>query len=364
MNAPPRDHKVSVELLVDFADRIDVRSPAEFADDHIPGAVSAPVLDNAERARIGMLHAQDSAFAAKRSGAALVARNIATMLETTFADQPRTWTPLVYCWRGGKRSEALAHILNEIGWRAVQLDGGYRAYRRQVVVQLTTLPSRFRFEVICGLTGSGKSRLLAALAAEGAQTLDLEALAKHRGSLLGDLPNDSQPSQKGFETQLCAALAGFDAARPVYVESESRRIGTVQLPDAMLDAMRGAECIRVDTPQPLRVELLKDEYAHFLADPAALSSRLARLVPLHGRKTIDCWEEAAAAGNWETLVGELLVCHYDPMYTRSIAKNFPNVVNALVVSPTVITDRAFRGIAREIEIEVGARRNAGAAVAA
>lgn len=364
MNAPLRGHKVSVLMLADYPDRIDVRSPSEFADDHIPDAVSCPVLDDAERARIGTLHAEESAFAAKRAGAALVARNIAAMLENTFADKPRTWAPLVYCWRGGKRSEALAHILNEIGWRAVQLDGGYRAYRRQVVTELTKLPARFRFEVICGLTGSGKSRLLAALAAAGVQTLDLEALARHRGSLLGDLPNDPQPSQKGFETQLCAALARFDPARPVYVESESRKIGTVQVPDSLLDAMRRAECIRVDTPQPLRVQLLKDEYAHFLADPAALSSRLAHLVVLHGRKTIERWQAAAAAGDWDTLVRELLVCHYDPMYARSMAKNYPNVADAIVVSPSAITDHAFCAVVRELEIAVSARCSTGAAVAA
>jgi tRNA 2-selenouridine synthase len=321
------------------------------------------VIDDAERTRIGTLHAQESAFAAKRAGAALVARNIAAMLETTFADKPRTWTPLVYCWRGGKRSEALVHILNEIGWHAAQLDGGYRAYRRQVVTELTRLPARFRFEVICGLTGSGKSRLLAALAAEGAQTLDLEALAKHRGSLLGDLPDDPQPSQKGFETQLCAALARFDPSRPLYVESESRKIGTVQVPDALLDAMRRAECIRVDTPGPLRVELLKDEYAHFVADPAALSLRLARLVELHGRKTIEGWAAAAAAGDWDTLVRELLVCHYDPMYARSMAKNFPNVTDAIAISPVDITDHAFRAAARELESTVSARCSAGTVVA-
>jgi tRNA 2-selenouridine synthase len=364
MSVPLRDHKVGVDRINDYPDRIDVRSPSEFADDHIPGAVSCPVLDDAERAGIGLLHARESAFAAKRVGAALVARNIAAMLESTFADKPRTWAPLVYCWRGGKRSEALVHILNEIGWRAGQLDGGYRAYRRHVVTELTRLPPLFRFEVICGLTGSGKSRLLAALRTAGAQTLDLEALAKHRGSSLGDLPNDPQPSQKGFETGLCATLARFDPARPVYVESESRKIGTLQVPDALLDAMRRAECIRVDTPQALRVELLKDEYAHFLADSAALSSRLEHLVVSHGRKRIERWKAAAAARDWDRLVGELLACHYDPMYARSMAKNYPNAAHAIIVSPGAINDHAFADMVRQIEIAVNARQSASTTVAA
>ena len=345
---PPRERKVGVEALPEYPDRIDVRSPSEFAEDRIPGARNQPVLDDAERARIGTLHARESAFAARQAGAAVVARNIAALLETEFAEKPKDWAPLVYCWRGGKRSGALAHILNEVGWRAVQLDGGYRAYRRHVVAQLAVLPAAFRYEVICGLTGSGKSRLLAALAAEGAQVLDLEGLARHRGSMLGDLPDDPQPSQKWFESQLLAALERFDPARPVYVESESRRIGTVQLPDALLDAMRAASCIVLATPDPLRIALLKEEYAHFLADPALLATRLSGLLQLFGRKTLDQWSAAAAAGDWDTLVGELLVRHYDPMYTASIAKNFPNVVTAIVHSPADVTAAAFRALARDI----------------
>jgi tRNA 2-selenouridine synthase len=221
-----------------------------------------------------------------------------------------------------------------------------------------------RFEVICGLTGSGKSRLLAALAAEGAQTIDLEALAKHRGSLLGDLPGDPQPSQKAFESGLVAAMQRLDPQRPVYVESESKRIGTVQVPDALLDAMRASPCSRVETPHPLRVALLKEEYAHFLADHAALSSRLSQLMELHGRKTLERWADAAAAGDWDTLVGELLTRHYDPTYTRSIAKNFPNVAEALVVSPSAIGEAAFRALARELDARVQRRQAMRAAIPA
>jgi tRNA 2-selenouridine synthase len=344
-----RDHKVGIDALARHPDRIDVRSPAEFAEDHLPGATSHPVLDDEQRARIGTLHAQDSAFAAKRAGAALVARNIARMLEVDFADKPRDWAPLVYCWRGGKRSGALAHMLVEIGWKAVPLDGGYRTYRRHVVGQLETLPARFRYRVICGLTGSGKSRLLAALAAIGAQTLDLEGLARHRGSLLGDLPGDPQPSQKGFDSALLAALERLDPARPVYVESESKKIGTVQVPDALLAAMRESPCVRVDTPQPLRVALLKDEYAHFLADPQSLSDRLAHLAPLHGKSTLDRWAAAGAAGDFDTLVGELLVRHYDPTYTRSMARNFPRHADALVAVPQATDEASFVALARTVD---------------
>ena len=349
------DNTVTMARLGDFRERVDVRSPSEYAEDHLPGARNHPVLDDTERARIGTMHAEESAFAARRAGAAIVARNLAAMIETSFAAKPRDWAPLVYCWRGGQRSRSLVHVMNEIGWRAVQLEGGYRAYRRRIVQQLTELPGRFRYEVVCGLTGSGKSRLIGALAREGAQVLDLEAMARHRGSLLGDLPDLPQPTQKAFDSQLVAALESCDPSRPVYVESESRKIGTVQLPDALLNAMRGAECIRISLPRPLRIELLKHEYAHFLGDHDALSARLVRLVPLHGKKTIERWIDAAKAEDWDGLVGELLELHYDPMYRRSIDRNFPRIASAIDVAPSTLTDGGFRDLARDLDVRVRER---------
>ena len=346
--------KIGLASLADHPERIDVRSPAEFAIDHLPGAVNFPVLSDEERKLVGTLHAQDSAFAARRVGAAIVARNIARIVETHCAAKPRDWAPAVYCWRGGKRSASLAHVLNEIGWHAVQLDGGYRTWRRHVVAALADIPARFRYVVVCGLTGSGKSRLLAALHAEGAQVLDLEGLARHRGSLLGDLPRDPQPSQKAFDTALLTAFEGFDAARPVYVESESRKIGAIQVSDALLDAMRRAACVRVDTPRELRVALLKDEYLHFIEDPGSLTDKLLPLVPVHGRKVIDHWIATATAGDFDTLVDELLATHYDPTYGRSILRNFPRHADALRVTPHAIDMPAFRALARDLDAQVNA----------
>jgi len=346
--------KIGLASLPDYPERIDVRSPAEFAIDHLPGAVNLPVLTDDERRQVGTLHAQDSAFAARRLGAALVARNIAHIVDTHCATRPRDWAPVVYCWRGGKRSASLAHVLNEIGWRAMQLDGGYRTWRRHVVEALTRVPAQFLYVVVCGLTGSGKSRLLAALGDEGAQVLDLELLARHRGSLLGDLPGDPQPSQKAFETDLLTTLGRFDPARPVYVESESRKIGAIQLPDALLDAMRGAACVRVDTPRTLRVALLRDEYTHFIADPASLADKLQPLVPVHGHKVIERWAAAAAAGDFATLVDELLATHYDPTYGRSMLRNFPRHAEAMRVTPHAIDMPAFRALARELDAQVNA----------
>jgi tRNA 2-selenouridine synthase len=205
--------------LAQYDTIIDVRSPAEFALDHVPGAISAPALDNEERIRIGTLHKQASAFDAKRAGAALVAANIARHLTTLFHDKPKSWRPAVYCWRGGQRSGSLTEVFTRIGWKAVQLDGGYRAYRRHVLARLDALPASLDLRIVCGVTGSGKSRLLRALAAAGAQVLDLEDLARHRGSVLGSLPGQEQPSQKMFESLVLHVLEGFAPGRPVYLEA-------------------------------------------------------------------------------------------------------------------------------------------------
>jgi len=339
--------RVGVDALASHPDRIDVRTPSEFAIDRVPGAVNRPVLSDDERARVGTLHAQVSAFEAKRVGAALISRHIADIVES-FADRPRDWSPLVYCWRGGQRSRSLAHVMNEIGWRAVQLDGGYRAWRRHVVRALAEVPGRYDYRVVCGLTGSGKSRLLGALAAEGAQVLDLEGLAKHRGSLLGDLPEEAQPTQKAFESALLDAWSRLDPARPVFVESESRRIGRVQVPESLLDAMRASPCVRLELPAAQRVALLKEEYVHFLVDPGVLAARLAPLVPLQGRATIDRWNAMAAARDFDALVAELLALHYDPTYSRSIERNFPRHADAVVGRPAGIATGDFRALAREL----------------
>jgi tRNA 2-selenouridine synthase len=348
MNAPhPGVRRVGVAALAAYPERIDVRSPAEFAADHVPAATNHPVLDDVERAQIGTLYTA-SPFAARKRGAALVARNIAAMLETAFADRAREWQPLVYCWRGGQRSRALTQVFNEVGWRAVQLEGGYRAYRKHVAAELSRLPARFRFVVICGLTGSGKSRLLAALARAGAQTLDLEGIARHRGSLLGDLPGDPQPSQKWFESQLFDALGRLDASRPLFVESESRRIGSVQMPDALLAQMRIGRALTLVTPLEQRVALLKEDYAHFLCAPASLGACLEPLVELHGKAAIARWEAMAAAADWDRLVAELLERHYDPMYTRSLSRNFPSSQEALVIEACDVSADALATLAGEL----------------
>src|SRR5574343_1725778 len=227
---------------------IDVRSPAEFAEDHIPGAINCPVLDNAQRAQVGTIYKQVSPFEAKKIGAALVSENIARHLKQRFLDRPKHWKPLIYCWRGGDRSGSMTTIFRAIGWPAGQLDGGYKNYRRHVIDQLELIPGQFNFRVVCGPTGSAKTRILQALAALGEQVLDLETLACHKGSVLGVLPDQPQPSQKTFETLLWQALSAFDPSRPVYVEAESRKIGRMHVPEALMERIRNGECLQIDAP--------------------------------------------------------------------------------------------------------------------
>ena len=224
---------------------IDVRSPAEFALDHIPGAINFPVLNNEERVKIGTLYKQVSPFAAKKLGAAIVSRNIAQHLEQSFLDFPREWRPLLYCWRGGERSGAFTHVLNRIGWKAMRLEGGYQGFRRVVIDDLDLAAKQFQFQVICGMTGSGKTRILHELKVLGAQVLDLEGLAIHRGSVLGNEPDIDQPSQKGFETALWNALHDLDPNKPVFIESESKKVGGVHVPDALMEKIRHGRCIEL-----------------------------------------------------------------------------------------------------------------------
>ena len=351
------DAKVATPLpysqMRTFDDVLDARSPAEFAEDHLPDALSVPVLDDAERALVGTIYKQHSAFEAKRVGAPLAARNIATHIEARFASRPRDWKPLVYCWRGGARSGALVHVLRQVGWDARRLEGGYKAFRRQVVADIGSLPARLRLHVVCGATGSGKSRLLEALVEAGAQVLDLELLAAHRGSVLGDLPDAPQPSQKRFETLLWAALSQFDPARPVYVESESKKVGNLRVPDALIEKMRAARCFRLEADESTRVALLLDDYAHFVADPAALAAKLDLLRDLHGQERIEQWRSHLEAGRWAPLVSDLLASHYDPAYRRSLARNYRDAATATPVEVRDISAAGFRALARTLARDHG-----------
>lgn len=311
---------------------LDARSEGEYAEDHLPGAHSWPSLNNEERVRVGTLYKQVSPFEAQKIGAALVAQNISRHILTHVMDKPKNWQPLVYCWRGGKRSNSLALILGQIGFKVHLIEGGYKAFRSAVVTDIPLQVQRLNFRVLCGPTGSGKTRLLQALTAQGAQVLDLEALASHRSSVLGAIPGQPQPTQKAFETTLWQTLRLLRPERPVFVEAESKKVGNLTVPDALIQAMRQSPCIRLDLALQSRVQLLLEDYAYFTDDPAFFCERLDRLIDLKGRAVIQAWQEQVRAGRIAEVVSELLSTHYDPGYEQSTRRNFVQFDQARVLS--------------------------------
>ncbi len=349
---PSNPHILKLENFLSELDRfdlvIDVRSPAEFALDHIPGAVNYPVLSNEERIQIGTLYKQVSPFAAKKLGAAFVSRNISNHLETHLLELPREWRPLIYCWRGGERSGAFTHILNRIGWKAMQLESGYQGFRRTVIDGLEQAANAFSFQVICGMTGSGKTKVLQEIGALGAQILDLEGLAVHRGSVLGNEPNIEQPSQKAFETALWNALRKLDPSKTVFVESESKKVGGLHIPDALMEKIRNGACIELRSSTQTRVSWLIREYHHFLTDTDNFKAKLALLTTHYGKVQIAKWNDAIDAGNFPELVEELLVKHYDPSYQSSIVRNFPQYKIDNFVQLESDSDAAFSSAAQAL----------------
>lgn len=302
-----------------FDDVIDVRSPAEWEEDRVPGAINLPVLDNEERARVGTIYKQVSPFSARKIGAALVARNAARHIEEVLADRPGGWRPLVYCWRGGQRSNSFAMILGQIGWRVEVLEGGYKSWRGLVVRELYERAVRAPVVVIDGNTGSAKTELLAQLGALGVQVLDLEGLANHRGSLFGALAG-GQPAQRGFESRLAVALSRLDPARPVVVEAESSKVGEIRLPPGLWKAMQAAPRIEVSAPVGARAAYLVRAYRDLVEDGPRLGQVIDLLRPLHSAKAIEDWHGLAAQGRFEELAAELMERHYDPRYAKHRAR--------------------------------------------
>jgi tRNA 2-selenouridine synthase len=331
-----------------FDTLIDARSPAEFALDHIPGAINCPVLDDEERRIVGTLYKQQGAFEARRVGGAMVAANIARHLKERFSDRPADWKPLIYCWRGGLRSGSMVTWLRLVGWDAQQLAGGYKSWRRHVITQLALLCPQLDLRVLCGATGSAKTRVLQALALQGRQVLDLEGLAAHKGSLLGALPGMPQPSQIAFETRIAELLERIDPAQPLYVEGESRRIGRLDVPLPLVTHMRASRCIEIEATPEARLAYLLRDYAYLGDDPEALSRQLGLLKELHGKAVIGRWQQWAAAGELPALFAELTALHYDPAYKRSQASHFERWAERQTVTADDLSDAAIDALAARV----------------
>jgi tRNA 2-selenouridine synthase len=281
-------------------------------------------------------------------GAALVAKNIARHIESHVMDKPKNWQPLVYCWRGGKRSNSLALILGQIGFKVHLIEGGYKAFRKAVMEDIPRQAQRLQFKVLCGPTGSGKTRLLQALSQEGAQVLDLEAIACHRSSVLGLIPGTPQPTQKAFDTQIWDALRGFNANHTVFVEAESKKVGNLAVPEELMVAMRASPCLRVDLTLDNRVNLLLEDYAFFTQDRDLFASRLERLTTQRGKAVVQAWQEKIKRGEMREVVTELLSDHYDPGYENSTGNNFVHYAKAPVISPASHSMADMRAMARQL----------------
>ena len=336
----------AIARLADFSAVIDARSEGEFAEDRLPGAQNWPTLNDQERHLIGTVYAQVSPFEARKRGAAIAAANIARHIDRNVVDKPKGWQPLVYCWRGGKRSGSLALVLDQIGFRVWVVDGGYKAFRSALLVDLPQQAARLAYKVVCGPTGSGKTRLLHALEQAGAQVLDLEDLACHRSSVLGHVPGQAQPTQKRFDTLVWNKLRLFDAGRPVFVESESKKVGNLAVPEALIAAMRASSCLRLELADDERVGLLLEDYAFFVTDPELFCDRLDALTTLRGKALVEGWQAQVRAGEVEPVVRELLLKHYDPGYAASIARNFRHYGDARTIAPADRSQAAMAALAR------------------
>jgi tRNA 2-selenouridine synthase len=326
---------------------IDARSEREYAEDHLPGATNLPVVGNEEYAEVGTTHRTDK-HRAYLIGVSYALKNMSRAIDDLVANYPKDARILVYCFRGGKRSKLWLDSLSTIGYRVDRLPGGWKAYRAWAREQLETLPRSFRYKVLCGPTGCGKTRLLTALESVGAQVLDLEGLACHNGSLIGDRPGVPQPTQKWFDSLLLDRLRTFDAARPVWVESESKKIGAIQVPDALLETLRAGEVFAVEAPMQERVKLWREDYGHFEADPDALIAKLRHLRPLIGGEEFAHWERLAEERRMPELFQRMMEAHYDPAYARSIGRNFPQYARAPRLALASLDMNALVEVAREL----------------
>ena len=334
----------------EFDTIIDARTEAEHAEDRLPGAVNWPTLNDEERIVVGTLYKQKNQFEAKKRGAAMAARNIAGHIDREVIDKPKDWKPLAYCWRGGKRSGSLSLVLDQIGFKTTLVEGGYKAFRAAVVADIPVQAAQLNFRVVCGPTGSGKTRLLHALAAEGAQVLDLEGLANHRSSVLGALPGVAQPAQKRFDTLIWDTLRRLDVDRPVFVESESKKVGNVAIPTSLVERMRASPCINLSLPEDERIALLLEDYDFFVHNTAFFCHRLDALVEVRGKGVVENWKALVQQGDMRTVVAELLSLHYDPGYLQSIQRNFEQYGHALQVELVDRSEACLRAAAQSLKV--------------
>ncbi len=307
----------ALELRQRGALLVDVRSPSEFAEASIPGALNVPILDDAERAEIGTLYKQVGRRDARRRGIEIVAPKIPTMLaQIEAARQPDSPPAVVFCWRGGMRSQALTSFLNLGGIPARQLTGGHKAFRR-LVIDYFEQTDFGKILVVRGLTGVGKTLLLHRLAAETYPVIDLEGLANHRGSAFGGLGLGDQPGQKMFEARLWARLQEYRDSDYLLTEGESRHIGRLVLPPRFYRALQEQTSLWVDAPLAYRVGVILDDYPARDDLTAAFEPPLRALKERLGSVVIEDLLRLLHGKRWDELTRRLMVDYYDPLYLHT-----------------------------------------------
>jgi len=319
---------------------LDVRSPGEFEQGHIPGALSFPLFSNEERAQVGTCYKQKDRHQAVELGFDIVGPKLGNFIRKAKAIAPEKIVR-IHCWRGGMRSGSLAWALNLAGFRVVTLQGGYKAYR-QWVRRVLSIPKQI--VLLGGMTGTAKTDILHALAAQGEQVLDLEGHANHRGSSFGALCLPPQPSTEHFENMLAQEWQQFNGQRPTWIEAESRRVGGCRVPAELFDQMEAAFAIEITRPVAERVALLVDIYGQ--ANPEDLIAATERIRKrLGGQRTQDAIA-AIQAGDLATAV-TITLDYYDRTYRYGLEQRDRAVpeVDVTGLSP----ERAATRVCKEIQ---------------
>jgi len=308
--------KLSIEECLPLTDRlplVDVRSPAEYAQGHIPGAVNIPLFDNDERARVGLRYKQGGKENAVQLGLEIVGPKLAG-----FVKQARKFAPqkelLIHCWRGGMRSGSMAWLFETAGMKAHTLEGGYKAYRRYIRAQFSKPVQLF---VLGGFTGSGKTDILKEMEKSGEQFLDIEGIAHHKGSVFGPLGQEPQPTNEQFENNLADAWRKFNFDKSIWVEDESRHLGFCGIPDPLFQQMRHAPLIKIIVPKAEREKRLVREYGNFQKE--ALMEQLVKIRERLGGQHL---KEAIAALEVGNLlkVADITLHYYDKAYNHGASK--------------------------------------------
>ena len=325
---------------------IDVRSPLEFAEDHIVGAINCPVLSDLERQKVGTIYKKESSFKAKIIGSSLAAKNIAFHIQNNFIEKKGSWQPLIYCWRGGQRSKAFSIVLSEVGWRTNQLKGGYKEYRNQVINFLENIGPKLKITLISGKTGSAKTKILKSIENEGGQILDLEGLANHKGSLLGKIPDLIQPSQKFFESLIFNKIQNLNLKDKIYIEAESSKIGNIHIPKSIWKKMIKSPRIEISANLELRTKFLVSDYDYMCNDPTLINPIIKGLKNRLSKELFDEWTNLINKKNWFDLTKSFLENHYDPSYSSNTIKNDRKVIKK--ITATSLNNSDIKDIAKKI----------------